>query len=86
VSLDSSLFGTSHPYLATHLENLGYVYNQAGFPDSAVGIVKQMLAMRRALLAADTRRSAGPFTTSRRWKTMPARTPRPSRTTRRRRG
>ena len=53
VSLDSSLFGTSHPSLATHLENLGYVYNQAGFPDSAIVMVKQVLAMRRALLAAD---------------------------------
>ena len=36
VALDSSLFGTSHPYLATHLENLGYVYDQAGFGDSAM--------------------------------------------------
>jgi tetratricopeptide (TPR) repeat protein len=53
VSLDSSLFGTSHPSLATHLENLGFVYNEAGFPDSAIGVVKQVLAMRRALLAED---------------------------------
>ncbi len=53
VSLDSSLFGTSHPSLATHLENLGYVYDQAGFRDSAMVMVKQVLAMRRAVLAAD---------------------------------
>ena len=53
MSLDSSLFGTSHPYLATHLENLGYVYDQAGFGDSARIMVKQVLAMRRAVLADD---------------------------------
>ena len=53
MSLDSSLFGSSHPYLATHLENLGYVYDQAGFGDSARIMVKQVLAMRRAVLADD---------------------------------
>ena len=30
VALDSVIFGPTHPYLATHLENLGYVYDQAG--------------------------------------------------------
>ena len=35
VALDSAIFGPSHPYLATHLENLGYVYDRAGFGDSA---------------------------------------------------
>ena len=53
VALDSAIFGPSHPYLATHLENLGYVYDQAGFADSAMLMVKQVLAMRRAVLADD---------------------------------
>ena len=53
VALDSVVFGTSHPYLATHLENLGYVYDEAGLKDSAIAMVKQVLAMRQAVLAAD---------------------------------
>lgn len=53
VSLDSVIFGISHPYLAMHLENLGFVYDRAGFADSAKLAATQALAMRRAVLADD---------------------------------
>ena len=53
VSLDSALFGPSHPDLAAHLENLGLVYDLSGFPDSNVAVLRQALAMRRAVLADD---------------------------------
>ena len=75
VSLDSSLFGTSHPSLATHLENLGYVYNQAGFLDSANVVVKQVAG--DAAGGARGRQPGdrqNPLTTSRRWSTTRART------------
>jgi len=53
VALDTALFGTSHPYLASHLENLGLVYQGAGFPDSTRIVVTQALGMRRAVLGKD---------------------------------
>ena len=40
-------------YLAAHLENLGLVYDAARIPDSNVAVLKQALAMRRAVLADD---------------------------------
>ena len=53
VALDSALFGSSHPDLAAHLENLGLVYDLSGFPDSNVAVLRQALAIRRAMLADD---------------------------------
>jgi eukaryotic-like serine/threonine-protein kinase len=53
LKLDSALFGTSHPYLATHLENLGTIYQSAGFNDSTRTVVRQALTIRRAMLADD---------------------------------
>ena len=53
VALDSALFGPSHPDLASHLENLGLVFDYGGFPDSNIGVLNQALAMRRAMLADD---------------------------------
>ncbi len=53
VALDSALFGPSHPMLATHLENLGLVYDAAGFRDSNSAVLQQVLRMRRAVLADD---------------------------------
>ena len=53
VALDTALFGPSHPDLAAHLENLGLVYSRSGFGDSNIAVLKQALAMRRAVLADD---------------------------------
>ena len=53
VALDTAIFGPSHPYLASHLENLGLVYGYGGFEDSNVVVLKQALAMRKAVLADD---------------------------------
>jgi tetratricopeptide (TPR) repeat protein len=53
LALDTTLFGSSHPYLASHLENLGLVYQSAGFPDSTRIVVTQALAMPRAVLGKD---------------------------------
>ncbi|MBA3498078.1 MAG: tetratricopeptide repeat protein [Gemmatimonadales bacterium] len=53
VALDSALFGPVHPQLASHLENLGFVYFTSGFYDSNTVLLKQALAMRRAVLADD---------------------------------
>jgi tetratricopeptide (TPR) repeat protein len=53
VTLDSTVLGPLHPVLAEHLENLGLVYSRAGFADSNIAVLKQALAMRRAVLADD---------------------------------
>ena len=53
LALDTALFGTSHPYLASHLENIGLVYQGLGFPDSMRLVVSEALTMRRAVLAND---------------------------------
>jgi hypothetical protein len=53
VALDSALYGPSHPYLASALENLGLIYDFGGFPDSNAIVLKQALAMRKAVLADD---------------------------------
>jgi tetratricopeptide (TPR) repeat protein len=53
VALDSLHFGPSHPNLASHLENLGLVYDLSGYVDSNIAVLRQVLAMRRAVLADD---------------------------------
>ncbi len=53
LALDTALLGTSHPYLASHLENIGLVYQAQGFPDSTRLVVSEALTMRRAVLAND---------------------------------
>jgi serine/threonine protein kinase/tetratricopeptide (TPR) repeat protein len=53
VAMDSANLGPSHPDLASHLENFGMIYDLAGFRDSNVAVLKQVLAMRRAVLADD---------------------------------
>ena len=42
-----------HPQLAAHLENLGLVFFLGGFEDSNTVVLKQALAIRRAMLADD---------------------------------
>jgi tetratricopeptide (TPR) repeat protein len=53
VTLDSTLFGPSHPDLAAHLENLGLVYERSGFADSNVAVLRQTLSIRQTMLADD---------------------------------
>ena len=53
LALDSVVFGTSHPYFASHLENLGFVYRYAGFPDSTKLVTRRAFEIRRANLADD---------------------------------
>jgi tetratricopeptide (TPR) repeat protein len=53
VAMDSANFGAAHPDLAAHLENFAMIYDLAGFPDSNSLLLKQVLAMRRAVLADD---------------------------------
>ncbi len=53
VAMDSANFGSAHPDLAAHLENLGMIYDLAGFPDSNTAVLAQVLAMRRAVLGDD---------------------------------
>jgi hypothetical protein len=53
VAMDSANLGPAHPYLASHPENFGVIYSYAGFHDSNVALLKQVLAMRRAVLADD---------------------------------
>jgi tetratricopeptide (TPR) repeat protein len=54
IAIDSSLYGSSHPHLATHLENMGLIYDALGFPDSNVMMLHHTLAMRRAVLPEDS--------------------------------
>ena len=53
LALDSVVFGTSHPYFASHLENLGFVYQYAGFPDSTKLVTRRAFEIRKANLADD---------------------------------
>ena len=53
VAMDSANFGPAHPDLAAHLENFGMIFDYAGFPDSNIALLTQVLAMRRAVLADD---------------------------------
>ncbi len=53
VKLDSANFGPAHPDLAAHLENFAMVYSHGGFQDSNAALLKQVLAMRRAVLGDD---------------------------------
>jgi tetratricopeptide (TPR) repeat protein len=54
LAIDSSLYGSSHPFLAMHLENMAMIYDYRGFPDSNVMMLNQTLAMRRAVLPEDS--------------------------------
>ena len=54
LAIDSSLYGSSHPYLASHLENMAMIYDYRGFADSNVMVLNQTLAMRRAVLPDDS--------------------------------
>jgi tetratricopeptide (TPR) repeat protein len=53
LALDTARLGTSHPYLASHLENMGLIYQELGFADSTKLVVSQGLALRRAMLGKD---------------------------------
>jgi serine/threonine protein kinase/tetratricopeptide (TPR) repeat protein len=53
LALDSLLLGTSHPYYASHLENLGFVYQYAGLLDSTKLVTRQAFEIRKANLADD---------------------------------
>jgi tetratricopeptide (TPR) repeat protein len=53
VAMDSANLGPAHPDLAAHLENFGMIFDLAGFPDSNVALLTQVLAMRRAVLGDD---------------------------------
>ena len=53
LALDSVVLGTSHPYFASHLENLGFVYQYAGFLDSTKLVTTRAFEIRKANLADD---------------------------------